>query len=561
MSFLVMEPSNQTLRELLSNGVRYEAPRFQRDYAWDQEQWEDLWSDIDSISSHSPHYMGYIVLQKTGPQDFQIIDGQQRLITLSLLMLAAIRQLKDLAKRGVEPKANDTRAELLTSQFIGTQNPVSLRVDAKLSLNRNNKANFKSICSKLGITRVRGRSATNLLIDGAAKFFFGKSMGQTGQDIARFADKVATGTVFTKIVVHDDLNAYKVFETLNARGVQLSTPDLLKNFIFSTVTRDENVPDEELDDIDARWSEIVDQIREASFTEFVRYHHNSQASLATKRELFSAIRRDAATPTEAYAYLDSLAVQAPVYAALLKPEDDFWDRGNRELQNKLRDALRGLRLFNIRQPIPLLMAGHGKFTNEEFVKLTGYLYVLSIRYNVVCHLSPGEQEDAYNQLAIGISRGELERAGHVKNSPQFKKLYPDDEAFCAAFERLRMPSRRSSKKIRFLLTAIESQLGTTTELSRTVLEHVCPYNPTQEWEKTFGEGAQDVQDLLGNMVILERDQLARTSREEKWAAYHESGRPLAQKVATYAEWTYAAVREYQAWLATQANQTWRVDFK
>ncbi|MEM9696962.1 MAG: DUF262 domain-containing protein, partial [Myxococcota bacterium] len=46
-----MEPSNQTLRELLSNGVRYEVPRFQRDYAWEQEQWEDLWSDIESIEA------------------------------------------------------------------------------------------------------------------------------------------------------------------------------------------------------------------------------------------------------------------------------------------------------------------------------------------------------------------------------------------------------------------------------------------------------------------------------------------------------------------------------
>ncbi|MEM9693997.1 MAG: DUF1524 domain-containing protein, partial [Myxococcota bacterium] len=301
--------------------------------------------------------------------------------------------------------------------------------------------------------------------------------------------------------------------------------------------------------------------REASFTEFVRYHHNSRAPLATKRELFSAIRKGAATPTESYAYLNSLSEYAPVYAALLKPEDDFWEGEDQKLEQKLRDALRGLRLFNIRQPIPLLMAGYAHFTKKEFVKLAGYLYVLSIRYNVVCHLSPGEQEDAYNQLAIGISTGKLERAGHVKNSAQFRKLYPDDEAFSAAFARLRMPSRRSSKKIRFLLTTIESRLGTTTEFSRTALEHVCPYNPSPEWEKAFGEGAEDVQDLLGNMVILEKDNLGRASREEKWAAYAQSGRPLAQRVATHAEWTYAAVREHQAWLATQARETWRVDFQ
>lgn len=558
---MVMEPSNQTLRELLGNGVRYKVPRFQRDYAWDQEQWEDLWRDIESLGPENPHYMGYIVLQKTGPQDFEIIDGQQRLISLSLLMVAAIRQLRDLAAGGVDPDANNKRAELLRSQFIGAQNTVSLRVDAKLTLNRNNKANFKAICSKLEVTKVRGRSTTNLLIDQATRFFIGKSMGETGEDIARFADKVAAGMVFTRIVVHDDLNAYKVFETLNARGVQLSTPDLLKNLIFSTVTRDEDVPDEELDEIDARWSELVDQIRDASFSDFVRYHHNSRSTFATKRELFAAIRRDASTPKKAYAYLDALATQAPVYAALLEPEDSFWDGDDRELQTKLRDALRGLRLYNIRQPIPLLMAGHASFSGDEFIKLVEYVYVLSIRYNVVCHLSPSEQEIAYNLLAMGVSNGTHKRASHVKNSPQFKKLYPDDEAFVRAFERLRMPSRRSSKKIRFLLTTIESHLGTTTDFARTVLEHVCPYNPSLEWRAEFGNGVEEVQDSLGNMVVLEKDDLGRASREEKWAAYRASGRPLANKVATCAEWTYAAVREYQAWLASQAKDTWRVEFQ
>lgn len=562
MSFMVMEPSNQTFRELLGNGVRYEVPRFQRDYAWDQEQWEDLWSDIESVGPRTPHYMGYIVLQKTAPQEFQIIDGQQRLITLSLVMIGAIRQLKALAEAGNEPDDNNQRAELLRSQFVGTQNPVSLRVDAKLSLNRNNRANFKSICSRLEVQKVRGRSATNLLVDGAAKFFIAKPMGTTGEEIAAFAERVASGMVFTRIVVHDQLNAYKVFETLNARGVQLSTPDLLKNFIFSTVTHEGDIPDEELDDIDARWSGIVDQIKDAPFTEFVRYHHNARAPLATKRELFAAIRTRAPTPKAAFKYLDSLEAHAPVYSALLEPEDAFWDDVDDDVRaRRVRSALSGLRLFNIRQPLPLLMAAHGAFDRDEFAKLARYLYVLSIRYNVVCHRSPAEQEQAYNGLAIGVSSGKHTRASHIKNSPQFRKLYPKDEAFVGAFARLRMPSRRSSKKIRFLLTTIESKLGVTTDYSRTVLEHVCPFNPDGDWYAAFGEGVDDVQNRLGNMVILEKDDLGRASREEKWSAYEASGRPLAKKVASFSEWTLTAVREYQTWLAEQARSTWRVDFK
>jgi len=84
MAFMLMEPTNQTFQELISNGIKYQVPRFQRDYAWDSEQWEDLWSDIQTIADEQYHYMGYIVLQRKSHHDFEVIDGQQRLITLSL---------------------------------------------------------------------------------------------------------------------------------------------------------------------------------------------------------------------------------------------------------------------------------------------------------------------------------------------------------------------------------------------------------------------------------------------------------------------------------------------
>ena len=112
--------------------------------------------------------------------------------------------------------------------------------------------------------------------------------------------------IFTKIVVQDELNAYKVFETLNARGVQLSTPDLLKNYIFSVVTKNHDVSDEELNELDESWSDIVSQLGESNFTDFIRYHHNFQKKLVTKKELFASIRQLASTPETAYAYLNSL---------------------------------------------------------------------------------------------------------------------------------------------------------------------------------------------------------------------------------------------------------------
>ncbi|MEQ1558743.1 MAG: DUF262 domain-containing HNH endonuclease family protein [Methyloglobulus sp.] len=560
MAFMVMEPTNQTFQELIGNGVKYQVPRFQRDYAWDREQWEDLWSDIETINDEQYHYMGYIVLQRKSQHDFEVIDGQQRLITLSLVVLGAMKNIQLLINSEDEAEENKERLGVLTDRYIGSKNPISLKVDSKLSLNRNNSSNFKSICSSLEAPNKRGQTNTNKLLNKCFKFCEEKKMGNTGQEIAEFIERVSSGMVFTKIVVQDDLNAYKVFETLNARGVQLSTPDLLKNYIFSVVTKDNNIPDEELNELDESWSEIVSQLGESNFTDFIRYHHNFQATLVTKKDLFSSVRKLVNTPEKAYEYLRSLSQYAPVYASLLNPHDEWW--ANQDVVYRdVKKYLEGFDLFNIKQPLTVLMVAFTQFSGEEFVKLSKYLYILAIRYNVICHLSPNEQENAYNQLAIKIHAKECTRASHVKNNDIFRKLYPSDESFFNAFEFHKMPSKRSAKKIRFLLAEIETHLGHETDPTKTMLEHICPYNPDEDWDNYFGEGVNDIQDRLGNVILLEKDELKRASFEDKKRAYLEAHYPLARQVASYDIWNLQNLNAYQAWLSDQAVETWKVSYK
>ena len=86
--------TNNTFRQLMGNGLSYRVPLFQRDYSWGPDEWDDLWQDIVALFEADPepaHYMGYLVLQSTDNREFDIIDGQQRMTTLSLLMLAASR--------------------------------------------------------------------------------------------------------------------------------------------------------------------------------------------------------------------------------------------------------------------------------------------------------------------------------------------------------------------------------------------------------------------------------------------------------------------------------------
>ena len=564
MSFLTIEPSNQTFKALMGNGIKYQVPRFQRDYSWDLEQWEDLWEDIENLNEEE-HYMGYIVLQrnKNDKNDFSIIDGQQRLITLSLLVLAVMKKLQDLINNKEDIDNNNKRQEVMRMGFIGTLSPALLTPYNKLILNRNNNDKFKLITEDLEFLLNRNLTKTNKLISDCFKFFYEKITPHSGIDIVNFIEKTADSMLFTKIIVDDNLNAYKVFETLNARGVQLSTPDLLKNYLFSQITTNSNsIDDNELDAMDEKWSNIISELGEENFTDFVRYYHNTNYQLVTKKKLFNGIRDKIQQPKDAQNYLNNLSKYAPIYAAFNNPEDELW---NNQDYSEVKSYLKAFKLFNIKQPFLLLLTAYDKFSAGEFTKLAKYLYIFSIRYNVIAHYSPNKLDKAYNTLAIKISTNEFTKANHIKNQLEFRNLYPDDRVFQAIFKYHTMPSRQSNKKIRFLLTQIENKLAQTDlDYGNWTLEHITPYNITEEWAEYYeGRHQQDI-DRIGNITLLTKQDNSECGTQlfdKKRIIYKKSSSKLSNKISEYEQWDSETLNLYQAWLAQQAVDTWKINYE
>jgi hypothetical protein len=186
-----MEPSNQTFKALMGNGVKYNVPRFQRDYSWDQEQWEDLWEDIENLQEEE-HYMGYIVLQRNegDKNNFSIIDGQQRLITLSLFVLAAMSGIQTLIKENTDSENNEIRLTGLRSDFIGTLSRTTLMPYNKLTLNRNNNVKFKTLTEDLAPLKRRNLTKTDKLMSNCFEFFCKKITKKSGSDVVGFIEKI-----------------------------------------------------------------------------------------------------------------------------------------------------------------------------------------------------------------------------------------------------------------------------------------------------------------------------------------------------------------------------------
>jgi len=129
-------------------------------------------------------------------------------------------------------------------------------------------------------------------------------LNKSGADLSEFLEKiVGNGIIFTKIVVTNDLDAYKVFESLNARGVKLSTADLLKNYLFKLL---HHLGELDLNEAERQWQNMTDTIRTNDLTTYIRQFWNSKNKLERQPSLFKAIKREINTAEKAIHFLNEL---------------------------------------------------------------------------------------------------------------------------------------------------------------------------------------------------------------------------------------------------------------
>jgi uncharacterized protein with ParB-like and HNH nuclease domain len=329
MATMNFNTTNSTFRQLMSNGLSYKVPPFQRDYSWSEDEWDDLWQDIQATfetDGDPAHYLGYLVLQSSDNKAFGIIDGQQRLTTISVMILAGLAHLQDLIDAGLDADNNAKRKEQLQNSYIGYLDPVSLVPRPKLELNRHNNRFYQTYLVPLEKLPQRGLNASEHLLRKAFGWFKEKFKSRTGttqgsgQSLAAFIDGLVDKLFFTVITVTDELNAFKVFETLNSRGVRLSATDLLKNYLFSVIST-ASTHETELKALEERWQRIVELIGGENLPEFLRVFWNRRNKRIRKSELFKMIRKQIATPEAAINLLRDLDESAAAYAAVREPHD------------------------------------------------------------------------------------------------------------------------------------------------------------------------------------------------------------------------------------------------
>jgi hypothetical protein len=567
MSAANFNTKNDTFRKLMGNGLTYRIPRFQRDYSWTEDEWEDLWLDLLGTikeDAEPAHYMGYLVLQSDNDKAFDVIDGQHRLTTLSIIILAALKNFDRLVQEGKDIERNKQRMDDYRRSYIGFLDPVTFVPRSKLTLNRNNDHYFQTYLVPLGHLPVRGFRASEHGLRKAFEWFENRIRDYViragpdqGVTLARFIESFSDKLFFTVITVTDELNAYKVFETLNARGVRLSSTDLLKNYLFSVFHR-EGQHGHEMKVLEDRWESIVGRLGSESFPDFLRMHWNSRRESVRQAELFKVIRSKVATPEHAFTLLREMEEDMDNYLALTQPETSHWI-------SALKSYALDLRMFNVRQPLPLLLAARRMLADGDMETLIRACFIISFRYNVIAGLQANEQERTYGSVAEKISKADLADLPSILTA--LKPIYIGDPQFKAAFVEkvIRTTNTRNKRVVRYLLCALEKHTSGNdhdADSDSFNIEHILPQNPVEGWNQFRDEDVEVMTYRLGNMTLMQtganRD-LGNANFADKKPAYAASVFAITQKVATdNADWTPERLSARQTWMANQASSIWRI---
>jgi len=561
----IMNTKTMRLNEILSNGKVYKVPPFQRDYSWTEENWEDLWEDILNItitSTNPPHYMGALIFKPGDNEDeWIIVDGQQRLATLTVVAVAGIAFLEKLIENKIDEDNNRERVSLFSSKFIGEKDATSLFYRSKLHLNKNDDPFFQEYILKrkkpLNISKLK---YSQKLLFKSFEYFY-KNIdedfnGDRGEKIANFLENIISKKlIFIQITVEDDLSAYTVFETLNARGIELAPTDLLKNYLFSLIPRDD------LPIVEEKWYRIVNLVGFEKFPMFLRYYINSYRKIVRKERLFKEIKSEVRTSENTIELLDDLENIAYFYAALQNPYDEFWNDFYNK--NDIIKRLESLNLFRVSQHLPLLIAvyRHKKELLQQALRIAT---VISFRYNIIGKLNPNDLEKAYNNVAMKISKGEITTGKEIFDT--LKSIYINDEQFVSMFGLASLNTRRNKKIVKHILLSIEKQLsGNTYDLydSSITIEHILPENPTEDWLESFeGEEIENYVYRLGNLTLLESSKnrdIDNKDFQDKLSIYKSSKLKITNDI-NFDEWNRNTIYIRQKKLAEVAKEIWRLDF-
>lgn len=360
-----IESNDRTVDELLRMGY-LRIPRFQRPYSWERNEVEDFWSDT-IVDADAEYFIGSIVLFRYSKNLFGLVDGQQRLTTITML-LCSLRNL--LKSQGHEELAKGLH-QLVERADIENKNQFVLQTETSYPYLQEHIQRFDGSHQKESGSHEEARLkvANDFVNDNLAK-----SVQLVLQDTTLSSDKQKE-TIKKKlleirdrllrlklivIILENEEDAYMIFETLNTRGKDLTVSDLVRTHL----TRLLPISNQNVDRPKERFNKIIEDFESSeadiSINSFLHHYWLSRYDYTTEKKLYKEIRKSLHHKKDAETYLDSLEADSGLYRIIHEPTARKW----RIEQQDLCDSLGALNLFRVRQQMPFVLSVLGEYEDK-----------------------------------------------------------------------------------------------------------------------------------------------------------------------------------------------------
>lgn len=541
---------------VFNDNDKLKIPIFQRDYSWKKDNWEELWNDIKiGFDNNNKHYLGSVVL--VGQDKYkEVIDGQQRLTTISIIYLAIISNFNELIEKKIDIENNSKRVQDMRGIICET-NLYDFTSTNKLELNENNNLIYSDylVNNKVPENYLELNQSNKLLVD-CFNFFKRRIKkectitGEANQNVKLMLDYykyINENLIIIEIVATDYENAYVIFETLNDRGLDLTVTDLLKNYLFSKIDISKHT------NIKKHWNDIISNVEEKNTTKFIRHYWNSFNNKVTEKELFKEIKNKIITETDTTKFLEDLDKASRIYSALSDPKNKIW-AGDTDIVRYLEE----IKMYKVELCYPVLLAAQSCITNLKLKrKIFRLCSIISFRYIFISNGSANDLEKAYNDLCLKINKYKNEIKIELIQK-DMKEFLVSKEEFIAKFNNKEIKTRNNKKVITYILKGIERNIGTKINEDHTI-EHILPESYTDEWNKKFNNEAQQYIYRLGNYILLEKEynsEIGNSEFSDKKPRYKESVYNEAKKISELEDWGIEQLENHQYEMAKIANTVW-----
>ncbi|MES3040397.1 MAG: DUF262 domain-containing HNH endonuclease family protein [Pseudomonadota bacterium] len=544
--------SNDTDIESLLAGSYFHIPRFQRPYSWDDDNINDFWNDV-VVNSSSDYFIGSMVVYKKDKQQFGVVDGQQRLTTITIL-LCVIRD--HFLKAGSSDLAQGIH-QLIERKDRRNKNEYVLKTETSFPYFQEHIQKFSEETDLDIEVRIEEKALQNA----HARFdkLVSSVLGAIDQDasikqlnkIKLKLDKLIglreavlnLNLIFIALESEDD--AYLIFETLNTRGKDLALTDLVKNHFYKHLKVKGDV-----DHAKIKWTKMFETISNSasdiSPDDYIYHFWSSRYEAVPQKKLFPKIKKEI-SKIKANDYLNDLVSDSKIYRSIHE-EYYGWEKNEVEVA----DSLYALQMFKLSQPTPAVMSLVRAYRDKKikYRKLRDALSAIEkfhfIFTAITSSRSSGGISAMYTSFAIKLfgCLGPQEASDHISEFVEKLKFkIPSFDEFKVAFKEVIYTNSNSKQKhlVRYILEkfSIHYDYKYPVDFDDLTIEHLCP-------QKNIGVSLWNESSIgcLGNLIFIDQKtngDLDTKSFLEKRSILQDRGYAFDEVVAGAVDWTLESI--------------------